>query len=108
MQTFNNISPIQLGGSTINTTSPLMVNNGAGVNSLGSICTTGISLCVNPSSTMTVDTGGNVRAVAYHETLTTPASSSAPCSAGDFTDDANFHYVCTAQNSWKRVALSAF
>ncbi|MDE1155884.1 MAG: hypothetical protein PW735_09160 [Acidobacteriaceae bacterium] len=44
----------------------------------------------------------------FHEALTTPASSSASCSAGDFTDDANFHYVCVATNTWKRVALSSF
>lgn len=44
----------------------------------------------------------------YHENLTTPASSSAVCSAGDFTDDANYHYVCVGTNTWKRVALSSF
>ena len=44
----------------------------------------------------------------YHETLATPASSSAACSAGDFGDDANYHYVCTATNTWKRVALTTF
>lgn len=49
-----------------------------------------------------------VRATLYQETLTTPASSSAACTAGQFTDDANYHYVCTATNTWKRVALSTF
>jgi hypothetical protein len=44
----------------------------------------------------------------YTETLTTPASSRAACTAGQFTDDANYHYVCTATNTWKRVALSTF
>lgn len=44
----------------------------------------------------------------YQETLTTPASSSAACAAGQFTDDANFHYVCTSTNTWKRAALSSF
>ena len=44
----------------------------------------------------------------YRETLTTPASSSAACEAGQFTDDANYHYVCTATNTWKRVALASF
>jgi hypothetical protein len=51
---------------------------------------------------------GSVVSVAFTETLTTPASSSAPCTAGQFTDDANYHYVCTATNTWKRVALSSF
>ncbi|MGH9596883.1 MAG: hypothetical protein ACRD3K_08815, partial [Edaphobacter sp.] len=57
---------------------------------------------------LSISTVGNVAAAKYHETLTTPASSSAACSAGDFADDANFHYVCTAANTWKRVALSTF
>jgi hypothetical protein len=41
-------------------------------------------------------------------TQATPASSSAACTQGDFTDDANYHYVCVAANTWKRVALSSF
>ena len=44
----------------------------------------------------------------FTETLHTPASSSAPCTAGQFADDANFHYVCVAKDRWKRVALSEF
>ena len=43
-----------------------------------------------------------------HENLNTPASSSATCNVGDFGDDAGFHYVCVATNTWKRVALSSF
>lgn len=42
------------------------------------------------------------------EPLHTPSSSSEPCTAGQFSDDANYHYVCTATNTWKRVALTAF
>jgi hypothetical protein len=52
--------------------------------------------------------GGVFSAASYHETLSTPTSSSASCSPGDFTDDANFHYVCTATNTWKRAALNSF
>jgi hypothetical protein len=51
---------------------------------------------------------GPLQATMFHETLHTPATSSEACTAGQFTDDANFHYVCTATNTWKRVALSAF
>jgi hypothetical protein len=40
--------------------------------------------------------------------LHTPASSSEACTAGQFADDANYHYVCVAANTWKRVALSSF
>ncbi|GAB6854103.1 hypothetical protein JCM15831A_11270 [Asaia astilbis] len=49
-----------------------------------------------------------VSAVSYSEKLTTPASSSAPCKAGQFTDDAHNHYVCVADNHWRRVALQDF
>lgn len=44
----------------------------------------------------------------FNEVLYTPASSAATCNAGDFWDDANYHYVCTAANTIKRVALVAF
>ena len=44
----------------------------------------------------------------FQATLYTPASSSAACSQGQFADDANYHYVCVATNTWKRAALSSF
>ena len=37
-----------------------------------------------------------------------PASSSAAGVAGQTAVDANYIYVCTATNTWKRVALSTF
>ena len=39
---------------------------------------------------------------------TTPASSSAPCTAGSIYADANFIYACTATNTWKRAPLGSF
>lgn len=51
---------------------------------------------------------GTLTAATYVETLTTPASSSAACSAGQFTDDGSYHYVCTSTNHWRRVALTDF
>ncbi|GAC87702.1 hypothetical protein NBRC3255_1363 [Gluconobacter thailandicus NBRC 3255] len=50
---------------------------------------------------------GSVTARRYQETLSSPASSSA-CKVGEFTDDADYHYVCVAENTWKRVALSSY
>jgi len=44
----------------------------------------------------------------YIGPLQTPASSAAACSAGQFEDDANFHYVCVDTNHWRRVALTDF
>jgi hypothetical protein len=40
--------------------------------------------------------------------LSTPSSSSAACTVGDRAADANYEYVCTAANTWKRAALSPF
>lgn len=51
---------------------------------------------------------GGVTAAGFAETLTTPTSSAMPCAAGQFTDDANYHYVCTSTNHWRRAALSDF
>jgi hypothetical protein len=58
---------------------------------------------------VSIDTNAGVLSAAFlHETLFTPASSSAACAAGDFADDANYHYVCVGASTWKRIALSAF
>jgi hypothetical protein len=38
----------------------------------------------------------------------TPASSSAFCTTGTIEFDANFIYVCTATNTWKRATLGSF
>jgi len=55
-----------------------------------------------------VRTYAPISAPSYAEALSTPASSTAACTTGQFTDDANYHYVCVATNTWKRVALSSF
>ena len=58
------------------------------------ICTVANGLCQ----------GGSASSLGFF----TPASSSATCTAGQVADDASYHYVCVATNSWKRVALSSF
>jgi len=40
--------------------------------------------------------------------LTTPASSSAACVASTVKVDANYSYVCTATNTWKRTPLTTW
>ncbi|WP_146882450.1 hypothetical protein [Acetobacter nitrogenifigens] len=44
----------------------------------------------------------------FQEKLTTPASSTAACNEGQFSDDQNYHYVCVQKNRWKRVKLSSW
>lgn len=50
---------------------------------------------------------GSVTTNRFHENLSSPTSSST-CTAGEFTDDTEYHYVCVAENTWKRVALSSY
>jgi hypothetical protein len=41
-------------------------------------------------------------------TAAAPVSSAASGSVGEIRSDTNYLYVCTATNTWKRIALSAF
>jgi len=49
-----------------------------------------------------------VSATSFLMPLATPKSSSAPCTPGQFANDVNYYYVCTALNTWKRAALTSF
>jgi hypothetical protein len=53
--------------------------------------------------------GGAVHPMgAFMIDMSTPASSSAACRAGQVTFDTNYEYFCIATNTWKRAALSSF
>ena len=52
---------------------------------------------------LTVKNGGAV-IMAQH----TPSSSSEPCTPGQTSDDASYHYWCATENHWLRVAGAAF
>jgi hypothetical protein len=61
--------------------------------------TTGQSMCFN----------GNAWAPGYCPAqVATPASSSAACTAGQFSFDSAFAYFCVAASTWKRVAISTW
>jgi hypothetical protein len=70
----------------------------------------------NGQLTINTVTGGKLQVNAdgvyttgsFHLNLATPASSSAPCTAGQIGADAKYIYVCVATNQWKRSALSSF
>jgi hypothetical protein len=57
---------------------------------------------INSTATLTALTTGNV--------TTTPqtVTSTSPGTAGQIAVDADYVYVCTATNTWKRAALSTF
>jgi hypothetical protein len=40
--------------------------------------------------------------------VTAPATSTAACQAGSWASDANYFYVCVAQNTWRRSVLSSW
>jgi hypothetical protein len=91
--------------------SKLMIdpNNGFKVCNSGYFPFNGYAALGSEASTCGTTVGANsISTQSYTEALTTPASSSASCNAGQFTDDADYHYVCVANNTWKRVALSSF
>lgn len=53
----------------------------------------------------TVFSGGTIQLLS---TLMTPSSSSVQGVAGQIAADANYIYICTATDTWKRAALSSF
>jgi hypothetical protein len=59
--------------------------------------------CAYKSKGFCVNNAGNLQA-----SLTTPASSTSSCSVGQIVWDADYIYVCTAPNTWKRATLTTF
>jgi len=51
---------------------------------------------------------GIVSAAGYRMALTTPASASATGTTGTMVWDADYVYVCTATNTWKRAAIATW
>ena len=62
------------------------------------------------SSTYTFDVNGSARVTSlfYSALSSTPASASATGTLGEVRIDANYIYVCTATNTWKRAAISTW
>jgi hypothetical protein len=62
------------------------------------------------SSTFTFDVNGSARANQFYLSAlnTAPASASATGTTGEIRIDANYIYICTATNTWKRVAIATW
>jgi hypothetical protein len=62
------------------------------------------------SSTFTFDVNGTARANQFYLSAlnTAPASATATGTTGEIRIDANFIYICTATNTWKRVAIATW
>ena len=63
------------------------------------------ALSVNSGGVLSIATSSNRIALGSSRT---PASSSATGTAGEMCWDANYIYVCTASNTWKRAAIAAW
>ena len=62
----------------------------------------GVSGAVNVGGAVTI--AGTV----IHTLSATPASASAAGTVGTMSWDANYIYICTATNTWKRVAIATW
>jgi len=62
------------------------------------------------SSTYTFDVNGSARVTSlfYSALSTTPASATATGTTGEVRIDANYIYVCTGTNTWKRAAIATW
>ncbi|PIK70233.1 hypothetical protein CS379_25755, partial [Methylobacterium frigidaeris] len=68
----------------------------------------GLQYAQNGMVALRVEPGRTTARGVLNTPLSTPASSSAPCTAGDWAHDAGFVYTCVATNTWKRAALSSW
>lgn len=128
-------SPINLGAANANASNRISVYENPpdgtffrgiamvnpGIYGLGLYGGTDSSLPTDSNADVVVATGGNVLIGSntnngaklqvnglITQSLTTPASASATGVAGTITADANYVYVCTATNTWKRVAIATW
>jgi hypothetical protein len=63
---------------------------------------------VTSTEPLIIALGGSSYSKAVFGTFHTPSSSAESCTAGTFTMDASYLYVCVSSNTWKRAALSSF
>src|ERR1700722_20364100 len=102
---------VDIGNSTNSSATPYIDLNGFGTlqNNVRMINDANGQLTINTvtGGSLQVNETGVYTAGSFHVNLATPASSSAPCVAGQIGADANYVYVCVAANPWKRSALSS-
>jgi hypothetical protein len=72
---------------------------------------TPLALTVNASTVVGRKSSGDIVALVHHEIMnilwqTAPATKTSTGTAGSVAKDDNYLYICTATNTWKRVALA--
>jgi hypothetical protein len=102
---FNNTSPSAAAGWYFAQQNNLACYFGSSSFNVTGSFTAGSTITGTTINGSSVDiTGDNLRL----RTAKTPATSSATGNAGDHCWDANYLYVCTATNTWKRAALTTW
>ncbi|TXN40718.1 hypothetical protein FV232_24690 [Methylobacterium sp. WL30] len=67
------------------------------------------NVSVSPGGTGVFSVSSDIRTSSFFVSpSSTPASSTAACTVGAQTWDANYEYRCVAKNTWKRIALTAW
>jgi hypothetical protein len=87
-----------------NTTPSTLTTNGALVVAGG----VGVSGAMNVGGAATFAGAVTVAGTVIHTLSATPASASATGTVGTMSWDANYIYICTAANTWKRVAIATW
>jgi hypothetical protein len=67
-----------------------------------------LTIATATGGVLQLDESGVRTSGGFQINLSTPSSSSAPCSPGQFGADRDFIYVCVAANTWRRSPLSSF
>jgi hypothetical protein len=63
---------------------------------------------INAGGTGTFAGAVTIAGTVIHTLSATPASASATGTVGTMSWDANYIYICTAANTWKRVAIATW
>ncbi len=77
---------------------------------IGPISSNGYRICTTANAVVSIFAGsqavftGSGSTVGFPNAVSTPSSSSATCSTGQFAFDANYFYACVATNTWRRSA----
>jgi len=75
----------------------------------GDFCTTaGTEILTNKTLTAPTITGAGAISGVFNAQGTAPSNATDTGTAGDIRYDSNYIYVCTATNTWKRVAISTW
>jgi hypothetical protein len=96
------------GGLVINGSGTGAASSGTNTGALRVTGGVGVSGAMNVGGGATFAGAVTVAGTVIHTLSATPASASATGTVGTMSWDANYIYICTATNTWKRVAIATW